>query len=437
MSKKSKSILTEKLLEIRKKKQGVKRYLIENFPTDWEQKLEEFNAQHGTPMVVKAAVIPPTKLTVTGKTATLEVVSSIRSVDQLLAEAKVDLTVWAVESHQITSWEQGRKDIQKDMTYTDGVSNGSVKDSGKVNVQSLFRVAIKLKKIAGAETTKGLVEFFKQEMAKAPEVKWSHVTEKLVDKNRYCLELAIPDVHLGKMSWAPETGGSSYDSSEAIRLFEIAVSDLVSKAPMHKVDTILFPVGSDFYNADNLRDETTSGTYVGSDTRWQKVFTRGCSLLTKVISSLAEDRKVIVPCINGNHDFERSFYLGEYLKAFFRNHPNVTIDNSPTTRKYFRYGTTLIGMTHGNEEKQSTLPLILATERPADWAATTHREWHLGHLHTESNKEYNGVKVRFLPAICPADSWHAKRGYVGTIRAALGFLYSFERGLEAQFYHNV
>jgi hypothetical protein len=372
--------------------------------------------------------------------ATINAEGSIKTLEEILIESKVDLNIWVVESYQITKWDMGRKDISKSIKYTNGTINGFTKDSGQVNVKQLYRIMVKLKRKVGINVAKELLEFFKKDLAEFinPD-KWFSIIPAVSSNinKKYCLELAIPDLHIGKLGWAPETNGFNYDSSEAIKVFELAVKDLLNKAPLEQVDTILLPCGSDFFHTDNAKDETTSGTYVGTDSRWQKVFMKGCNLLTKVITELAFDKKVIVPIIPGNHDFEKSFFLGEYLKAFFQNHPNVEINNTPTTRKYFRYGATLLGFTHGSEEKHSTLPLILATERANDWSQTQFREVHVGHLHKESNDEYQGVKVRFLPSLCSADAWHTKSGYVGSIRAATAFLWDFNKGLEAQYYFNL
>jgi hypothetical protein len=72
--------------------------------------------------------------------------------------------------------------------------------------------------------------------------------------------------------------------------------------------------------------------------------------------------------VPGNHDYERNFYLGDSLEGWFYNNPNVTVDNSANPRKYYKYGQVLIGYTHGNEEKVTDLPLIMAHERSTDWA---------------------------------------------------------------------
>lgn len=370
--------------------------------------------------------------------AVLESNSTIRTLEDLLKISKVDLNVWEVERHIINKYEVARKDISKTLSYEDGVVNGESGDTGKMNVYELFQVKVWFKKKKNSDISSELMNYFKAELGKSINIdKWKDVKKAISSKDKkYCLELAVPDLHVGKLAHKAETG-DNFDSSIAVEVFKQAIDDLVSKAPMTKVERIVFPVGNDFFNTDGSDNETSGGTPQDVDSRWQHTFKKGCDLITEVVEKLALTHPVDILMVAGNHDVERNFYLGSYLQAYFRQHANVTVDNAPTRRKYYRYGQTLIAFTHGSEEKHSTLPLIMATERKQLWAETSFREVHLGHFHKESNNEYNGVKVRFLPALCPADAWHSQRGYVGTTRSATAFLYEKNKGLEAQLYFNL
>lgn len=368
-------------------------------------------------------VIPKSNLIYSEKddSATIES-GSIKDLDTLLKEAKVDLNVWAVDRYLVNKWESSSKDC-----------------NDEIQVTPLWQIKVWLKKKENADTAKELVEWFKEELTAAiPRDKWVNIKSIKNDlKKKYCLELGLPDAHLGKLAWSSETRGENYDSKIAIDIFKKAVNDLISKAPMNQVDQILFPCGSDYFHTDNEKDETTAGTWVGSDTRWQKIFVSGCQLLVDIITELGKLYKVHVPIIAGNHDFHKSFYMGEYLKAIFQNHPNVIIDNSPATRKYFKYGNTLLGFCHGSEEKVNSLPLILAHDCKKEWSEAKYHEFHIGHKHQKSSVEYDGVMIRFLASLCSSDSWHAKKGFIGANRSAVAFLWDFENGLEAEYYFNI
>lgn len=116
---------------------------------------------------------------------------------------------------------------------------------------------------------------------------------------------------------------------------------------------------------------------------------------------------------------------------------------APMPRKCVEYGTSLIGYTHGNEEKHQSLPGIMAGSWPQAWARTTCREWHCGHWHRIKQTHYaaadthDGVVVRILPSMAGTDSWHFKRGFTNGLRAAQAFLFSKADGYAGHFSANV
>src|SRR3546814_7930803 len=70
----------------------------------------------------------------------------------------------------------------------------------------------------------------------------------------------------------------------------------------------------------------------------------------------------------GNHDPHQAAMLSICLAARFHDNPRVTIDDSPSSFFYFRFGKTLIGSTHGDGAKLVDLPLIMARDVKEDWA---------------------------------------------------------------------
>src|SRR3546814_16870084 len=96
---------------------------------------------------------------------------------------------------------------------------------------------------------------------------------------------------------------------------------------------------------------------------------------------LEKHQRVIVRNNPGNHDPHRAAMLSICLAARFHDNPRVTIDDSPSSFFYFRFGKTLIGSTHGDRAKLVDLPLIMACDVTEDWAASDYRVWHRGHFH--------------------------------------------------------
>jgi len=206
-----------------------------------------------------------------------------------------------------------------------------------------------------------------------------------------------------------------------------------------KISKILIPLGNDFYNVDNKFNTTTAGTPQQEDTRWQKTFKAARELAVEVIDGLSSIAPVDVLIIVGNHDEERTFFLGDSLESFYHRNQNVNINNSPMKRKYYSFGKVLIGFTHGYWEKPEKLPFLMPTEQPERWAETIHREWHLGDKHHKKDLLYrtedtNGVTIRYLRALSATDTWHFDKGYIGAPRGAEGFLWHPVEGLIAQYH---
>ena len=63
-----------------------------------------------------------------------------------------------------------------------------------------------------------------------------------------------------------------------------------------------------------------------------------------------------------NHDYQSGFHLAHSLKSWFRNTKDVTFDISVAHRKYYKYGSNLIGLEHGDGAKMDKLPMLMANE---------------------------------------------------------------------------
>ena len=242
------------------------------------------------------------------------------------------------------------------------------------------------------------------------------------------LEIPIMDLHLGKLSWNLETG-ENYDYKIAEERFHKVIDDIIQKTKGYQFEKILFPIGNDFVNFDNIEGTTTGGTKQDNDLRWQKVYLKAIEILVKAIDKLKNIAPVEVFYVGGNHDKSTSFYLTCYLNGFFHNCDEVHVDLSPNVRKYIEFGKVLIGYTHGNLEKKR-INGIMQVEARESWGRTIFHEFHLGHLHSEQTKEENGIIIRNISSVTSGDAWHHESGYVGAIRKAQAFIWDKEYGLE-------
>lgn len=254
------------------------------------------------------------------------------------------------------------------------------------------------------------------------------------------LEICINDLHLGKNCWEGETG-RTYNPAIAETMFWSALEDLLDRSSGLRPEKVLFVVGNDFFNVDNMFGTTTAGIPQDESARWQESFILGQKLMIQAVERLRQVAPVHVLVVPGNHDTQRLWYLGEVLAAWFRNTPDVHLDHGCQPRKYVTYGRNLIGFCHGHAEAHDRLPMLMASERPTEWAVTRFREWHLGHFHAKStkvlyaHKDLHSIVIRILPGLCPADAWHSAKGFRSNL-AAEAYYWDPENGCVATFVHS-
>lgn len=373
----------------------------------------------------------PHGVEVAGAGDTLRVTGTgrIRTLDDLLRAAHVDLDRWQVERWKANAWETAR-------AAADG--NGLV-------VETLYQVTAHLQ--PRTLTDEGRMEAVAaaviDAMRSAPPRPISGPRGHRVGQppqTGLLLEVSAPDLHIGKLAWAEATGEVDWNLDEAERAYRRALGSLLRKASPFAPERALLVVGNDLLHVDGPSNATTKGTPQDVAGMWQQAFRRALDLMQLTIESVAAIAPVDVVTIPGNHAAALEHVLGEALAALYRDDPRVTVDATAAPRKYRVWGNVLLGFTHGHGEALDDLPAIMAAEAPEAWGRTSVREWHTGHLHQRRSRrrvfdvdelrEHRGVAVRILPALCPPDAWHAGKGLVRNLRAAEAYIWSRD-GLEA------
>ena len=371
--------------------------------------------------------------------------------DDFLKRNNIDLDVWEVAHWEIVEgdWDVSSKERTQDLTWyveKDEKGNkkqfmeGDAKRGGfqtKSNKKHSFKVKLVPKKYVFDR------EKFVKEMQKVMRVNTAYPKARTYKGGEYCLEVCLFDVHLGRLAWAPESG-DDYDNKIAQERFFASIDQFIAQAATYPVAEILFPFGNDFFNSDSdyQFSKTTAGTPQQNDLRWQKSFKIGCEMIIKAVNRLKRIAPVTLMGIPGNHDLQKTFYLGEVLEVKYENDDNVTVDNAPSTTKYYQYGKCLVGLNHGKDIPIKRLPMLMPQEAPLMWAETEYREWHLGHAHhsraetTPTIEDIQGVIIRHLSSITGRDAYEARKGYFG-LGSAQAFLWHKEEGLKSQFIHNL
>lgn len=360
----------------------------------------------------------------------------IKTKEDLIEVAEIDITKWNIISYEVTTWEGYRKDKKVNLEWEKGIATGFVDDKGKLVTETLYRVNIKLSP-RKMDNDLGLQKaaLIDELRAYSPIVKskFSYISEE-----RSCLlEICVHDLHLGSLSWGEESG-EDYDLKIAEKRFKDSVNELLKRVNLSQVEKILLPIGNDLMNIDNKNNATVNGTVVDTDCRFMKMIKVARRIVIEVIDELALIAPVDIVIVPGNHDSTVSFMLGEILDAFYFNNENVTVFNSPKPRKYYRYGLVGLQLTHGDEEKHEALGMIFANQEPNIWASTKYRFCQLGHFHKNkkinyvSVDEHPGFQIQILPTLSSATAWADKKGY-SSLKQAKAFLFDKEKGQIGEF----
>lgn len=258
--------------------------------------------------------------------------------------------------------------------------------------------------------------------------------ERKQSKDGHLLVIDPADVHIGKLAREIETG-DEYNASIAVKRVLEGVQGILDKSSGYNIDKIVFIAGNDILHTDNSRRTTTSGTPQDTDGQWHENFTIARKLYVDVIEMLLSIADVHVVFNPSNHDYVSGYQLMDAVYCWFNKCPNITFDCSIRHRKYFQYGNSLIGTTHGDGAKSSDLGALMAHEVPKLWGESVHRYFYTHHVHHKTSKDYISVTVESLRSPSGTDAWHSKEGYCGVPKAIEGFIHHKEHGQVARLSH--
>lgn len=199
---------------------------------------------------------------------------------------------------------------------------------------------------------------------------------------------------------------------------------------------IYLMVGQDFFNSSFTGYTTSQAHKQDNDCTFKDMFTSGCELMIDIINIVASRGAVEVVFMEGNHSRTEEYALGKLIEAYYRNTENVTVDATGKLRKYIDLGATVVGISHGSDEKDRIFGLMQC-EAPDLWAKAKSRIWLLGHLHHLSVESKNGVDVYRIPSITNNDEWTIKSGYTTSRRRTMAFIFDENEGLIETHFMNI
>ncbi len=221
------------------------------------------------------------------------------------------------------------------------------------------------------------------------------------------------DWHVNLLTWERETG-TNWDLHIAERVIGQGIEDAIERTKPAGIAVVLG--GGDLLHSDNNENRTArSGNVLDVDGRHQKGLEVAGRLMVRTIdAALRKNDHVIVRILQGNHDEHTSVAIGYFLLAWYRNEQRVTVDVDASLFFWLRFGSVMIGATHGHTVKLKDMASIMAHRRAEDWGATKFRYVHGFHIHHASKfqTEGNGVIMESHQAPIPQDAWHFGAGFL-------------------------
>lgn len=259
-------------------------------------------------------------------------------------------------------------------------------------------------------------------------------------EQQHLLVIDPADVHIGKLALEDETG-ENYNIQVALDRVYAGVSDILQKSIPFGIHQIVLVVGNDILHVDNTKRATTSGTPQDTDSQWWKMFEVARDMYVNIIEECKQYAPVTIMYCPSNHDKVLGFSLTDSLFSWYRNDENVdvsTYGKSMRHRKYLKYGSNLLGFTHGDGAKHKDLISLMQHEVREAWAGTNYAYWYTHHFHHKTRiineqlveKDYQGVtivengrreytnvvntQIECVRSPSSPDSWHSQYGYVNT-----------------------
>ena len=244
------------------------------------------------------------------------------------------------------------------------------------------------------------------------------------------------DIHIGKLASAFEVGkDDEYDPTIAYNRVHQGIDTVISSAKPYNASKVLFVIGNDILHTDNTKRTTTAGTPQDTSGMWYENFLLAKKLYIEILLKLIDIADVHVQFNPSNHDYMSGFMLAEVIKTYFKECANVTFDTDMSYRKYYKFGTNLIGTTHGDQGKTSDYPLAMAHEASEHWSNTKHRYFYTHHVHSKSAQDYMSVQVESLRSVSGADSWHHRNMYQHAPKTISCMVHHIDKGKVATLSH--
>lgn len=285
-----------------------------------------------------------------------------------------------------------------------------------------------------------IYDLVREAITDLPSPTLSRPPSRVTQIGEHLLVIDLADVHFLKLCVKTETGFEYNREVARHRVIE-GTKALIRMAQPMGIGRVLFVLGNDILHVDNPRSTTTSGTFQDTDGTIFQGFKDASSALEEAIREASKVADVdLVHCMS-NHDWLMGWALTQAIAGRLRDNPNVHASEyniSESHRKYYRFGSNLFGLTHGDGAKEEKLYGLMVKEARQHISECLNLYWLLHHVHHKDRKtrgdyfylrekDHNGmtahisgntmqegahINIEYVRSPSAPDSWHDRNGYV-------------------------
>lgn len=244
--------------------------------------------------------------------------------------------------------------------------------------------------------------------------------------------LTIADLHLGRYCNKFDTG-VDYNLNIAKDYFNYIIDELVKWQDMLQAGTLLYTIGNDFFNYDNINGTTSKGTPLQSSVSYREMYVEGLNLQIQALyklKSLCKFTKIVVQMVQGNHDELLDYTMYLTLKKLFETDDLFEFSDDYKPIQKYEFGNNLIVQQHGDinpKQLVSRMPVICGKE----WSNHDNRYLITNHKHSSKKEEdINSIKWIQQNTIIPIDTYEYKLGFIGEIPDQTMYAFDKEDGME-------
>lgn len=285
--------------------------------------------------------------------------------------------------------------------------------------------------------------------------------KRIKPQGEHLLVIDLADVHFLKLCMATDTGYEYSRETARHRVLE-GTRALLASVAHYPIGRVLYVLGNDSLHIDGSNHATSKGTPMNNvDGTLEQGFTDGVAAFSESIGLCAEIAPVDLVHIPSNHDHDLGWAMSQTIAAGFRCNENVnsTVYNmSMRSRKYYRFGSNLIGLDHGDKLSEEKILGTWMKEVRKHLSECKHLYHYRHHVHHKQKRrrgaevfqtekdhialteisygqphvEGANVEVEYVRSPSAPDTWHAENGYLNA-QAVECFIHHPSEGQKARF----